>query len=118
MEKEQVVEEIKQLLNVISTDDGNSNDITRPTAMTVSHTDYSELHFHDGQSQERKGRGELSRVSRDETLDIKPIFLLQNCSKIHLQQCRMLKVFRGRTPGPPATREERERGRREGNGRG
>ena len=36
---EQVVEEIKQiLLNVISTDDGNSNDITRPSALTVSHT--------------------------------------------------------------------------------
>ena len=52
---EQVVEEIKQLLNVISTDDGNSNDITRPSAMTVSHTDYSELHFHDGQCQERVG---------------------------------------------------------------
>ena len=35
---EQVVEEIKQLLNVISTDDGNSNDITRPSAVTVSPT--------------------------------------------------------------------------------
>jgi len=34
----QAVEEIKQLLNVISTDDGNSNDITRPSAVTVSHT--------------------------------------------------------------------------------
>src|SRR6218665_471037 len=26
----------------------------------------------------------------------------QKCAKTHLQQCRNLKIFRGRTPGPPA----------------
>ena len=43
----------------------------------------------------------FSTVSRDEAQEMKRILFLQNCAKIHLQQCRISKHF-GNDPLVPA----------------
>jgi hypothetical protein len=47
-------------------------------------------------------------ISRDETLDNKPIVFVRKRVKIYLRQCRIPK-FSGRTPGAPAPRERKGR---------
>ena len=58
----------------------------------------------------------FSTVSRDETLEMKHILALQNCAKIHLQQCRISKHF-GNDPRAPALKRNLE-GVKEGVERG
>jgi hypothetical protein len=43
---------------------------------------------------------EFSIVTHDETLDKKPVFFFRKCAKTHVQQCRIPKFIRRRTPGP------------------
>jgi hypothetical protein len=50
------------------------------------------------------------QISRDETLDNKPIIFVRKRVKIHLRQCRIPK-FSGEDPGPHSKGREREGGK-------
>ena len=61
---------------------------------------------------------EYSIFSRDKTFNQKPYFLLRECAKTHLQQCRISKFSGGEPSDPPLQGEGRGGERRGGEGRG